>query len=663
MSAAIEASPAAPHGTTVPGRPRVHLAARRERLVIVGFGIAAHKLLEHLASLEALERYEVTVLGEEPYPAYDRVRLTEWLEHEDAGRLELGGRDWSRQIGIQALTGRPVVSIDRDTRGVKLAGGRRVPYDRLVLATGSSPFVPPIPGVSRADVCLYRTIEDLRAIRSRASSARDAVVIGGGLLGLEAAEALVRLGLSVTVLEAAPHLMSRQLDAHGAALLEARIHSLGVRTACSVRVRQIDRDGDSFVIDAERLDGPLGAGLVVLAAGVRPRDELGRSAGLAVGVSPGGIVVDDTLRTSDPAIHAIGDCAMHQGVVYGLAAPAHGMAEVLAKRLVGLPASFRSHTPSTRLKVLGIEVCALGDHSEPGTSVSWQGGGRYRQLTLRGDRIIGASSVGSWPELGEAHRMVRKNKFLWPWQQARFRRDGTLGSASRQSAGSAPDSAVVCTCMGVTKGALLAARAAGCLTQESIRAETQAATVCGSCRPLVAAILANAAVLPSSGNGRRALLGAATAVALLAAFVVVGNPPTLSESVQTAGLWDTLFRDSWWRRTSGFALLGCSLAAAALPLRKRLERFRLGDFGWWRAVHGGIGVLALATLVAHTGLRLGAGLNQALMIAFLSANVLGSAAAFGSGKPLSRWMFWLHLAAVAPLPVLLAFHVLSTYYF
>ena len=638
------------------------LATMRQRLVIAGFGMAAHRLLERLVRLGALPRYDVTVIGEEPYPAYDRVRLTEWLEHADTGRLELGGRDWARGIGVRVITGRPAVGIDRNARCVNVAGGQRIPYETLVLATGSSPFVPPIPGVDRADLFVYRAIEDLRAIRRRASCIRDAIVIGGGLLGLEAADALVRLGLNATVLETAPHLMNRQLDASGAALLEARIRALGIRTVCSVRVLRIERQEDGFVVNAERLAGPLRAGMVVVAAGVRPRDELGRSAGLAVGVSPGGIVVNDALRTSDPAICAIGDCAMHDGVVYGLAAPAQGMAEVLAERLAGQSSLFRVQTPSTRLKLLGVEVCALGDHSEPGTSLSWQEGSRYRQLTLRGDRIIGASSVGSWPELGEVQRLVRKAKLLWPWQRVRFQRDGTLGLRSGQSVSSWPDSAVVCTCVGVTKGALLAARSAGCVTAESIQAETRVSTVCGSCRPLVCQLLSGAGAFPAA-PGRRALLATAAVVALLGLLVVAAKPPALAESVQAAGLWDALFRDSWWRQATGFSLLGCSLAAGALPLRKRWKRLRLGDFGWWRAVHGGIGALALVTLVAHTGLRLGSGLNQALMVTFLAANVLGSAAAFGSGRPLSKWLLWLHVGAIAPLPVLLAFHILSAYYF
>ena len=662
MPGTVETRPAPSSAAAIPRWQPAALAGLRERLVIIGFGMAAHKLLERMQGLGVLAHYEVTVIGEEPYPAYDRVRLTEWLEHEDSRRLELGGRDWLTGLGVRSVTGRPAVSIDRLARRVKLAGGERIPYDRLVLATGASPFVPPIPGASQPGTFVYRTIDDLRAIRERARSVRDAAVIGGGLLGLEAAGALVRLGLRVTVLENSPHLLGRQLDKCGAELLQARVHAIGVRTACSVRVRGIGRRGDSLVIDADRLEAPLEVGMVVLAAGVRPRDELGRQAGLAIGLSPGGVVVDDALRTSDPEIHAIGDCAWHNGVVYGLAAPAFGMAGALAERLAGLSSRFRSQAPSTRLKLLGIEVCALGDHSQPGTSLQWQQGGRYRQLTLRGDRIIGASSVGSWPELAQAQRMVRERKFLWPWQRARFERDGTLAGRSGRPVSEWPDSAEVCTCMGVTKKALVAAREEGCRTEQSLREKTRASTACGSCGPLVAAIAEGSGATPAvRGNG--ALLGAAAAVVLLAALIAAAEPLPVSDSVRDAGLWDALYRDSWWRRATGFALLGCSLAAGALTLRKRWKRVRLGDFGWWRATHGGIGALALATLVLHTGLRAGSGLNQALMVAFLSANVLGAAAAIGSGRPRSRRMLWLHLAAVWPLPVLLAFHILSAYYF
>ena len=219
-----------------------------QRLVVVGFGMVAYKFVECLAALEVLGRYAVTIIGEEPHPAYDRVRLTEWLDHRDAQRLALGRPGWSEALGIRVITGNPVASIDRANHAVQTAAGEQIPYDRLVLATGSVPFVPPIKGADREGVFVYRTLDDLVRIRQRAADVRTVIVVGGGPLGLEAADALRRLGLEVVLLEAGPYLMSRQLDADAAALLETRVREAGVRLIAGVRARQIEtRDGQQVL--------------------------------------------------------------------------------------------------------------------------------------------------------------------------------------------------------------------------------------------------------------------------------------------------------------------------------------------------------------------------------------------------------------------------------
>ena len=224
--------------TPLDNQPQPTALDVRERLVIVGFGMVSHKLVEQIVALEALDKYAVTVIGEEPHFAYDRIRLTELIEHREADRLALAPRDWYRDVGVDVITGNPVVSIDRENRSVKTANGKRLPYDRLVLATGSVPFVPPIEGASEHGVFVYRTIADLELARAMASQVSSAIVLGGGLLGLEAAHALSQLGLEVTVVEAAPHLMSRQLDASGAAVLGRKIREMGMRTIVDVRARR-----------------------------------------------------------------------------------------------------------------------------------------------------------------------------------------------------------------------------------------------------------------------------------------------------------------------------------------------------------------------------------------------------------------------------------------
>ena len=243
----------------------------RRRLVVVGFGMVAHKLVERLAALDALGRFEVTVVGEEPYPAYDRVHLTGWFEHRDRQRLALGGPDWSRDMGIRAVTGTPVRSIDRDAKAVRTGDGERIPYDRLVLATGSSVFVPPIEGADADGVFPYRTIDDLGGIVRRAARASRVIVVGGGVLGIEVANALRRLGLGVVMLEAGPCLMRRQLDWDAAGLLEARVRELGIGIVAGARARGIETREDGQLVLA--LDGgrpSLVADMIVMASGVRP---------------------------------------------------------------------------------------------------------------------------------------------------------------------------------------------------------------------------------------------------------------------------------------------------------------------------------------------------------------------------------------------------------
>ena len=399
--------------------------------MVAGFGMVAHNLVERLSALDALGRFDVTLIGEEPHPAYDRVRLTGWLDHRDPRRLALGRAGWSEAPGIRAVTGVRVAVIDRDDRAVRTSEGERIPYDRLVLATGSAPFVPPIEGAGSDGVYVYRTIDDLGRIGSRAADVGTAIVVGGGLLGLEAADALRRLGLGVVVLESGPFLLSRQLDADAGALLEAHVRGTGVRTITGVRARRIEARDGQLLLEADGRGEPLTAGMIVLTAGIRPRDELGRDSGLDVAPERGGIAVDDELRTSDPAIHAIGECASHEGVVYDFVAPGFRMAETLAEILAGRQARFRGHTLAVRLRLPGIEVWSLGDNTQPGVRVRWRGDGSYRRITLWGRRVIAAASVGPWEEIGQAQEIIRDRQLVSPEQLWQFHQTGRFRTALR----------------------------------------------------------------------------------------------------------------------------------------------------------------------------------------------------------------------------------------
>ena len=638
-------------------------AEGRQRLVVVGFGMVAYKLVERLEALEALGRYDVTVIGEEPHPAYDRIHLSGWLGHRDVRRLALGRPGWSRELGIRAVTGNPVTSIDRENRTVHTADGERIPYHRLVLATGSAAFVPPIEGAGCEGVFTYRTIDDLQRIAMSAVKARRAIVVGGGVLGIEAADALRRLGLGVTVLEAGSRLMTRQIGPEAAALLEARVRELGVGIVAGARARRIETRDRKLVLVMDVGGEPLVADMIVMTAGIRPRDELARACGLAVASGRGGIVVDDQLRTTDPAIHAIGECAAHDGVVYGLVAPGFRMAETLAEILAGGGSLFRGYTPAIRLRLSGIDVWSLGNQAQTGTRLSWSGNGSYRRITTLGRRLLAAAAVGPWEEISFTQDAIRQRRRIWPEELQRFLRTGMFSEAAvRRPVAEWPASAMVCNCLEITRGALISAMAEGSSSVEALAESTGASTVCGVCRPLVAELAGGA---PSSALSRESawLLTAAGVAVLLALAIAGGSPLPLPTSVQAGHVWDILYREGWWRQATGFGLLGCALAAAGFSLRKRWRRVGWGGLDWWRVGHGALGALALMTLLLHTGLRLGSGLNQVLMICFLAASVLGGATAAGLGRRHARLTFWLHVLAVWPLPVLVAFHVLASYYF
>lgn len=462
----------------------------RQTLVVVGNGMICHALCRRLVHCEVTRGdLRVVVFGEERRPAYDRVRLTELLAGRAEDDLTLAPAAWYEEQGVEIHLGDPVVAIDRDECLVRSRSGRTVSFDRLVLATGSRPFVPPIPGAEGEGVLVYRTVDDLHAVAARAARSRSAAVIGGGLLGLEAARAVHALGLEVHVIEASPGLLRRQLDPAASRLLGALIEALGVRVRTSTRTRRIEARPDAFTLhfaDESRLD----VDMVILAAGVRPRDELASAAGLAV-AGAGGVLVDDHLQTSDPRVFAVGECASHRGVTYGLLAPGLAMIDVLVNNLGGGDAAFTGASTSARLKLLGVQVASLGrpDEAEtPGAAAhAYLAGDVYRKLVIKDGRIIGALAVGAWDDLPRVEDAIAEPRRFSFWDLRRFRGTGSLFLRSESPPVHAwPPEALVCGCLGVRRGALTEAEIQGCATVDAIAAHTGAGTMCGSCRPLLA---------------------------------------------------------------------------------------------------------------------------------------------------------------------------------
>lgn len=464
------------------------------KLVVIGNGMVGQRLLELLQA--QMSSLDITVLCEEPRPAYDRVQLTSYLSGKSAADLSLVRPGFFEQPGIRLMLSERATGIDRDRRRVETAAGDSLQYDRLVLATGSLPFVPPIPGARRPGCFVYRTIEDLDAIRDASAAAKSGVVIGGGLLGLEAAKALKDLGLQTHVVEFAPRLMALQLDEAGGRVLRSRIDELGVGIHTGKHTTEIVDGGQG----AHRLrfaDGSeLDSDLIVFSAGIRPRDELARAAGLEVG-ERGGVVIDGGCRTSDPNIYAIGECALFGGKLFGLVAPGYQMAATAAAQLLGAPASaFSGADMSTKLKLLGVDVASIGDaHAATAgarcCSFTDERRQVYKKLVVSpdGTRLLGGILVGGAEEYGTLLSMVQ-NALPLPVDLEQLIVPGAASGPKPQIGIAAlPDTAQICSCNGVSKGDLCAAVTAGATTFGALKQRTKAASSCGGCAALVTQVL------------------------------------------------------------------------------------------------------------------------------------------------------------------------------
>lgn len=501
-------------GAAAPGPDGTDPGARRT-VVVVGYGMVGHKLVQGLAERDLDHRWRVVAVGEEPRPAYDRVHLSALFDGVPADDLALGvpASDGAGAVSLHLAD--PVVALDRVARVVRTAGGRAVPYDVAVLATGSVPFVPPVPGRDLPGCFVYRTIDDVDAIRDWAARARRAVVVGGGLLGLEAARALRACGLAAEVVELAPHLMPAQVDEVGGAVLRRRIEGLhvGVRTGVSLAAVEPSDEGTVGAVrlvavgaadtEPERLE----TDMVVFAAGVRPRDDLARSAGLAVG-ERGGIVVDARCRTSDPSVFAVGECALAAGRVHGLVAPGYQMARVVADVLCGGDAEFTGADGSTKLKLLDVDVASFGDAhgTTPGSrTIAYTDlvGLVHKRLVVdTAGRVVGGVLVGDARGYDVMAQMAR-GELPCPDDPGTLIAPAADGGAPTPGVDALPDSALVCSCEHVAKGTIGAAVAAcvagtGSADVAGVKAVTGAGTGCGGCVPqlaqLVAAELARAGV-------------------------------------------------------------------------------------------------------------------------------------------------------------------------
>ena len=467
------------------------------KLVMVGNGMAGVRTLEELLKL-APGLYDITVFGAEPHPNYNRILLSPVLAGEQTvDDIVLNPLDWYSENNITLHTGKKVVKIDRSARVVEAEDGTCAEYDRLLLATGSNPFILPVPGADLEGVISFRDIADVDAMIHASSQYRHAVVIGGGLLGLEAANGLMKRGMDVTVVHIGPWLMERQLDEPAARLLQKSLEAKGMKFLLQKQTAELIKGESGRVAAIKFKDGDSApADLVVMAVGIRPNTELAESAGLHCNR---GIVVNDTLQTFDPRIYSIGECAAHRGIAYGLVAPLFEQAKVCANHLAHYGIGrYEGSVTSTKLKVTGIDLFSAGDFigGEGTEAILYSDpiGGVYKKLVIKDNKLVGGVMYGDTVDGAWYFSLLRDGKDVTELRDhLMFGQDhcGNLGHQGINKAAAMTDEMEVCGCNGVCKGDIVKAiREKGLFTLEDVRKHTKASSSCGSCTGLVEQILA-----------------------------------------------------------------------------------------------------------------------------------------------------------------------------
>ena len=643
-------------------------------IVIVGTGPVGVKALMRLLEINPQEM--IVIYGDEPWEPYNRVKLSSFLA---------GDVNWHGLVSTQIIPNLAnlvqhhnckIVSIDRENKLVIDELGREQKYRKLILALGSTPHVPAVEGTDLKGMFTFRNLTDAQHLIARQVRSRTVVVVGGGVLGLEAAKAMLKNKTKVIVIDHAIHLMANQLDEDAAELVREHILSLGIILYLGSGIKQII--GETEVKAIELRNGhKIECDTVIFSTGIKPNIELARQSKLAIGR---GIRVSDKMQTSDPDIYAVGECAEHRDIVYGLVAPGYEQAKVAAADINNKKSKYTGSITSTQLKVVGISVFSMG-RTGAGESrlifkeyvYSRPAQGIYRKLIIFKNRLVGCISVGDWGAINRIQENITKQRFIWPWQKQRFLNTGDLWPEGEYKTVSQwPSGAIVCNCMNVSRGQCSKAIHAGCTSVEQVMEKTSASTVCGGCRPLLQELLGGVAKAEKIKALKSFMLFSLIAIVLTMIALLspgVGYNMTFVSEFQ----WDSIWRDSQIKQITGFSVLGLTLLGLLLSLKKRWRKFKILPFSTWRYIHLVVGLFILLALFLHTGFRLGNNLNAWLMSLFAGLMLVGGFYGLfmslrhkfdGSfAQRIRAYLNWSHLLLFWPVPVLLGFHILKTYYF
>jgi len=643
-------------------------------IIVVGAGPVGIEFVK--TAMQQMPGTRFVMFGEERWEPYNRVKLSSFF----AGHLQ-----WDEMMASQKLPLSPVldivnscavVSIDHDNKTVTDSFGHVHAYKTLVLATGSRPFIPSIPGIKLNNIFTFRDMNDVEKLLARRARSRKTIVVGGGVLGIEAARAMMRENTEVGVIDHLPNLMSNQLDENGAELLQSHLLSLGLSLYLGSGIREFC--GDESVEKIILKDGSeIECDTVILATGIKPNIELAASSRLS---TDRGIRVNDEMQTSDENILAIGECAEHRGEIYGLVKPGYEQARVAANCLAGQTSNYSGSLTATQLKVVGVPAFSMGEIGE----ISIKGLERelvyedkekeiYRRLIIKNRKVIGAISIGKWQEQSRVQEAILNQRNIWFWNKKRFLKTGRLWPEENSAdVNQWPASAIVCNCNGISRGQISSAINGGLTTIEEVSQCTGASSVCGSCKPLVSQMLMSD-TKPEAVKWSSALLslGLITTVAMLLVMLLPSMP--YANTTETFWQWDVLWRDNLYKQISGFSLLGLSVVVLLMSLRKRIKRFSFLSFPFWRLIHVVLGFVTVFGLAVHSGYSLGSGVNNLLALSFVSillAGGLSSALVAVEHKldavlsrKIKNKLVWLHIIAFWPLPALLTVHVFKSYYF
>lgn len=644
-------------------------------IVVVGAGPVGMRFVKELVARGC--KQPIVVYGGEVDRPYDRVQLSSYLAGEVLrDELNIESTHSAAHI-IEYRYNCPITWADKKTCMVIDAQGGEQKYSQLVLAVGSEPFIPYFGNNHYRGIYTFRTLYEADALLARQTRTSHTVIIGGGLLGLETARAMQKYSTQITIIEHSQWLMMSQLDKDGAAYLQSFVEDTGIRVMLDDSVVSVVGNQRVEAV-ALRSGNEVECDTLIVAAGVRPKLQLAQDTGL---ICKKGICIDDQLQTSHENIYAIGECAEHENTVYGLVKPGLDQATVLAERMAGGYSRYRGSLDATRLKVINQSVFSSGRtgvDEEAGTSVqevvfTSKENGIYRKIRIFGNRIIGVMAVGDWHEVPFIQASIQERRKVWFWNLLRFKANGNLwGDEDATDVSNWPVTAVVCNCTGVTHGRLSNAINSGCETVACLTTTTGASSVCGSCKPLLAEMLGEEA-RQQPARAWRGLLAASVLTLILAALLFIVWRVPYADSVQVPLRWDELWRDTLLKQISGYSMLAMIVLGLLVSLRKRIQTFTFGDYNLWRIAHVVLGMGALLGLVVHTGFRLGNELNFILMMNFILLVIVGANASTViatehqqlpavAKKQRKRWN-WLHLVLFWPLPVLLSFHVVKSYYF